>query len=186
MKETCAQKSRENITSTTSPRSHRGPGFKVCVKCNEKKDIDKFPIHDSDSGERGSYCRACKNELSKERRIVDAGARFRHYIVTRIKNEMPKEKIPKDIHTNLEHYLGYKLYELKKHVRTELKEREGIPLVKSFRLKYHLDHRKPHKSFNIQEVGDEEFKKCWHFTNLWMIDAETNLKKGAKEDFFDV
>lgn len=116
---------------------------------------------------------------------MDAGARLRHYIVTRIKNEMPKEKVPADIHTNLEHYLGYKLYVLKKHLRTELKDREGIALVKSFRLGYHMDHKVPHKSFNIQEVGDEEFKKCWHFENLWMIDATINLKKGAKEDFFD-
>lgn len=170
-------------TSTRVSRSHCGPGFKVCVKCNTQKEIDKFPEHGD--GEKGSYCRVCKNELSKERRIVDVGARLRHYIVTRIKNEMPKEKIPKDIHTNLEHYLGYKLFQLSKHMRLELKEREGITLVKSFRLKFHMDHRVPHKSFNIQEVGDEEFKKCWHFENLWMIDATTNLKKGAREDFFD-
>ena len=170
-------------TSTPEPRLYRGPGFKVCVKCNTKKDIGKFPEHGD--GEKGSYCRACKNELSKERRIVDAGARLRHYIVTRIKNEMPKEKVPADIHTNLEHYLGYKLFQLKKHLRLELKEREGISLVKSFRLGYHMDHRRPHKSFDIQEVGDAAFKKCWYFENLWMIDATINLKKGAKEDFFD-
>ena len=173
----------KRTTSTLEPRSHRGPGFKVCVKCHEKKEIDKFPEHGD--GEKGSYCRSCKNELSKERRIVDAGARLRHYIVTRIKNEMPKEKVPADIHTNLEHYLGYKLYQLKKHLRLELKEREDITLVKSFRLGYHMDHKVPHKSFDIQEVGDEEFKKCWHFENLWMIDATINLKKGAREDFFD-
>lgn len=166
-------------TSTSNPRSHGGPGFKVCVKCNTKKEINKFPEHGD--GEKGSYCRACKNELSKERRIVDAGARLRHYIVTRIKNEMSKEKVPADIHTNLEHYLGYRLYMLKKHLRTELKEREGISLVKSFRLGYHMDHVLPHKSFNIIEVGDEEFKKCWYYTNLKMLSAEKNLKKGTKD-----
>ena len=169
----------KRTTSTKEPRSHRGPGFKVCVKCHTKKDIGKFPEHGD--GEKGSYCRSCKNELSKERRIVDAGARLRHYIVTRIKNEMPKEKVPADIHTNLEHYLGYKLYMLKKHLRTELKEREGITLVKSFRLGYHLDHVIPHKSFNIQEVGDEQFKACWNYNNLKMLSAEKNLKKGTKD-----
>ena len=48
-----------------------------------------------------------------------------------------------------------------------------------------MDHKVPHKSFNIQDVTSQSFRDCWHFTNLWMIDATINLKKGAKEDFFD-
>lgn len=179
---------KEESTSTDLARPKapiRGCQFKVCVKCNTKKGIADFPKHSGDSEERGSYCRKCKNALAKERRITDAGARLRHYIVTRIKNELPKDKIPKDIHTNLEKYLGYRLFQLKKHLREDLKSREGITLVKSFREGYHMDHRVPHKSFNITEVDSQAFRDCWHYSNLWMIDATTNLKKGAKEDFFD-
>ena len=167
-----------------SPRSKRG--FKVCVKCHEKKPLDKFPIHSNETGELGSYCRRCKNELGKQRRIFDADARLRHYIVTRIKNEWPKEKVPADIHTNLEEYLGYKMFQLKKHLRNELKEREGITLIKSFKEGYHMDHIKPHSSFKKGEIGDADFKACWHYTNMAMIAASVNLSKGKKdaEEFY--
>ena len=165
------------------PVRNKGCQFKVCVKCHTKKELSKFPEHGD--GEKGSYCRMCKNALAKERRITDAGVRLRHYIVTRIKNELPKDKVPDDIHTNLEKYLGYRLFQLKKHLRLDLRSREDITLIESFRRGYHMDHKVPHKSFNIQDVTSQSFRDCWHFTNLWMIDATINLKKGAKEDFFD-
>jgi hypothetical protein len=172
------------IGTTSTPASRQsGATHKTCVKCSQRKELNAFPIHSKETGERGSYCRDCKNALSKERRQTDAGARLRHYIVTRIKNEL--QHIPADIHTNLEHYLGYRLFELKKHLRQELKAREGISLVKSFRLGHHLDHISPHSSFNISTVYEQSFKDCWAISNLRMISGKENLQKGAKLDFYD-
>jgi hypothetical protein len=173
----------EGHTTPTSAARKSGATHKTCAKCSESKLIAAFPIHSKESGERGSYCRDCKNALSKERRINDAGARLRHYIVTRIKNEL--DAVPADIHTNLEHYLGYKLSQLKKHLRIELKEREGLTLVASFKLGYHLDHIVPHKSFNISTVYEQAFKDCWAVSNLRMIPGKENLAKGSKLDFYD-
>ncbi|MEE9528435.1 MAG: hypothetical protein V3V88_00080 [Dehalococcoidia bacterium] len=155
---------------------------RLSEKCIIKGSLAAFPNHGK--GEKGTVCKPCKNEMAKRRRRRDAVARFRHYIVSRLKNEWEEDEIPVDIYSGLEDYLGYKLTALKRHLRLELKEREGITLIKSFELGYHLDHRKPHKSFNMTEIGDAEFKKCWGIENLWMIPAEVNLKKGAREDFF--
>ena len=162
---------------------------KRCAKCGERKILEQYPKHSSSTDGYASYCRDCKNALAKERRIKDPLARLRHYIVTRIKNEFGKAdsqvKVPDDIHTNLEDYLGYKLHALVKHLRQELRERENITLIASFRDGYHLDHRKPHSSFRVQKIGDEAFRACWDIQNLWMIPAKTNLQKGKKQDFFD-
>lgn len=156
---------------------------KVCAKCGNKKTIDQFPKHSGSSDGFASYCKVCKNQLNVDRRKKDPVARIKHYTVTRLQNEWGKENCPADLYTNLEHYLGYELWQLKAALKKELKEREGITLQEAFERKYHLDHRVPHTSFKSEEIGDEEFKKCWAISNLWLIPASVNLQKGASMDF---
>ncbi len=168
------------MTNSSQPRLKEVS--KKCVKCGKVGPLIGYPKHPTSRDGYASYCAQCKNGLSKERRFRDPIARYTHYIVTRIKNELRKEDIPKDLQTNLEKYLGYKLFALQKHLRVELQEREGITLFECFKRNYHLDHIKPHSSFSVVRVDSEEFKKCWHYTNLMMISAQDNLKKGAKYD----
>lgn len=158
------------------------PRMKKCVKCRNKSPIAAFPPHPSSEDGYASYCRDCKNNLAKERRLKDPVARLKHYIVTRIKNELPRENIPKDLQTNIEHYLGYKMRTLVQKLRQDLKEREKKTLFTCFKEGYHLDHIRPHSSFKITRVESQAFKDCWHHTNLRMISATENLKKGAKYD----
>lgn len=157
---------------------------KRCAKCLRKKAFEEFPKHTGSSDGMGSYCKKCKNDLAKLRRQKDPVARIKHYTVTRIQNEWPKEKIPQDLYPNLEHYLGYSLIALKTALKKDLRDREGITVVEAFKRDYHLDHKVPHSSFKPEEIGDIEFKKCWSIDNLWLIPAQTNLKKGAKQDYF--
>lgn len=166
---------------TTTPSSRQ----KRCAKCGEKKDINEFPKHTSSSDGRASYCRECKNGLAKERRLRDPIARITHYTVTRIKNEWAKDKIPEDLQTNLEGYLGYKLFELKKALREDVKERYNSTLIKCFKEGYHLDHIQPHSSFSPKTIGDEEFQRQWAISNLRLIPSLENLQKGKKQDFYD-
>lgn len=165
-------------TTTTSSRSKR------CAKCGEKKNESEYPKHGTSSDGRAAYCRSCKNGLAKERRLKDPVARITHYTVTRIKNEWPKDEVPKDIHTNLEEYLGYKLIHLKKALREDAKARYNKTLVGCFKDGYHLDHIKPHSSFSPSAIGDAEFQKCWAISNLRLIPSLENLQKGAKQDFY--
>ena len=42
---------------------------------------------------------------------------------------------------------------------------------------WHIDHIKPIASFNILEVGDDEFKMCWSLDNLQPLWASDNIRK---------
>jgi len=45
---------------------------------------------------------------------------------------------------------------------------------------WHVDHILPISSFNIQEIGDEEFMKCWSLSNLQPLWGEENIRKSNK------
>ena len=45
---------------------------------------------------------------------------------------------------------------------------------------WHVDHKSPITSFDIQEMGDEEFMKCWSLDNLQPMWGEENIRKSNK------
>jgi predicted transcriptional regulator len=45
---------------------------------------------------------------------------------------------------------------------------------------WHVDHKLPITSFDIQEIGDEEFMKCWCLDNLQPMWGEDNIRKSNK------
>ena len=45
---------------------------------------------------------------------------------------------------------------------------------------WHVDHKFPITSFDIQEMGDEEFMKCWSLNNLQPMWGEENIRKSNK------
>jgi hypothetical protein len=45
---------------------------------------------------------------------------------------------------------------------------------------WHIDHKLPVASFNIDSEKSPDFKKCWALKNLQPLWKEENLKKGAK------
>lgn len=45
---------------------------------------------------------------------------------------------------------------------------------------WHVDHSKPISVFNIKEIGDSEFMKCWSLSNLQPLWGEENIKKSNK------
>jgi len=45
---------------------------------------------------------------------------------------------------------------------------------------WHVDHKLPISSFNIKEIGDEEFMKCWSLDNLQPMWGEENIRKSNK------
>lgn len=46
--------------------------------------------------------------------------------------------------------------------------------------KWHVDHKLPITSFNIQEMGDDEFMKCWSLDNLQPMWGRENIQKSNK------
>jgi hypothetical protein len=45
---------------------------------------------------------------------------------------------------------------------------------------WHVDHKLPITSFDIKEMGDEEFMKCWSLENLQPMWGEENIRKSNK------
>jgi hypothetical protein len=45
---------------------------------------------------------------------------------------------------------------------------------------FHVDHKLPISYFNIKEIGDEEFMKCWCLDNLQPMWGEENIRKSNK------
>jgi len=45
---------------------------------------------------------------------------------------------------------------------------------------WHVDHKLPITSFNIQEMGDEEFMRCWSLDNLQPMWGTDNIRKSNK------
>jgi hypothetical protein len=45
---------------------------------------------------------------------------------------------------------------------------------------WHVDHKLPITSFDIQEMGDEEFIRCWCLDNLQPMWGEENIRKSNK------
>jgi hypothetical protein len=45
---------------------------------------------------------------------------------------------------------------------------------------WHVDHKLPITHFNIEEMGDKEFMKCWSLDNLQPMWGEENIRKSNK------
>lgn len=45
---------------------------------------------------------------------------------------------------------------------------------------WHVDHITPITAFNFQEIGDDEFMKCWSLDNLQPMWGEDNIRKSNK------
>jgi len=45
---------------------------------------------------------------------------------------------------------------------------------------WHVDHKLPITSFDIQDMGDDEFMRCWSLNNLQPMWGEENIRKSNK------
>jgi hypothetical protein len=72
-----------------------------------------------------------------------------------------------------EDIVGYTLEDLVNHLESQFQE--GMTWDNYGQ--WHVDHILPVNSFNIQELGDEEFLKCWALENLQPLWAADNIRK---------
>lgn len=47
---------------------------------------------------------------------------------------------------------------------------------------WHVDHKLPITYFNISEMGDEEFMRCWSLDNLQPMWGIENIRKSNKTE----
>ena len=72
--------------------------------------------------------------------------------------------------------LGYTPEELINHIEKQFKDGMTWDNYGDF----HIDHKIPISSFNIKEIGDSEFMKCWSLSNLQPMWGEENIRKSNK------
>jgi len=163
-------------------------GRKKCGSCGRVVDIKEFGANSTSSDGRQTYCRQCRNRVHEKRRKTDLTHRIRHHFCTRITKQCQLNNfpVPARLFYDLERYLGYSLWQLRKHLEQELRQREGqnMSLREAIMEKgYHIDHRRPLSSFRIpadKGLSSQEFRDCWSLKNLRAISAGENLAKGAK------
>lgn len=193
-------------------RNYNKKTHKKCIKCRAWK--PRFNIWDKDETEGGvivakkafgdhpdsgdglqSICYLCKNQANADKRNKDVKTRLRHHIATRCLTHLG-DLAPEGFTRDLEDYLGYKIAALVRHLRTDLRAREGEKrkLLEALNEGYHIDHIRPLSSFRIivpegsplEDFQDRidwgVFKECWAMDNLTAIPADENLAKGASYD----
>lgn len=165
---------------------------KKCSKCREWKPLERFGQHDGNADGKQVICYSCKNDAAKQDKSRNALQRIKHAITTRTATQLG-EYAPEHFARDLEKYLGWKFRTLEKHLRRDLREREGPKrkLRDALDEGYHIDHIKPLMLFKVVDpelgalFGDdgvdwEAFRECWSVENLSAIPGSENLAKGAK------
>lgn len=71
----------------------------------------------------------------------------------------------------------YTIDELKHHLQKTMPNGYTWDDFMSGRL--HIDHKIPHSVFNYSSPADHDFTRCWALSNLQLLPAEINIKKGA-------
>jgi hypothetical protein len=70
-------------------------------------------------------------------------------------------------------YIGCYLSEFRGHIESKFKKGMGWDNKDL----WHIDHENPVSLFRYETTEDEDFKKCWHYTNLRPLWAEENMRK---------
>ncbi len=78
----------------------------------------------------------------------------------------------------LETMLGYSIAELEVTFKKTMPS--GYTWNDYLSGKLHVDHILPVAAFNFKSAEDIDFKRCWALSNLQLLPATENLKKGAK------
>ena len=77
-----------------------------------------------------------------------------------------------------ESLVGYTLNRLIKHLQKTMPE--GYCWQDFIKGKLHIDHIIPKSVFNYDKPEHTDFKRCWALSNLQLLPARENLKKGSK------
>jgi len=118
--------------------------------------------------------REYKRKYQQHLRDTDPIYKLISYFRTAIYQVLKESNVEKN-----KHYfdvLQYTPEELIKHLELQFKD----DMIWENYGEWHVDHIKPISSFNIVDMGDEEFMKCWSLGNLQPMWGEENIRKSNK------
>lgn len=116
-------------------------------------------------------------EWKNKQYIENVSYRIRNIISTAIRRSLKGTKNG----DNIKNILGYTIEELKMHLERQFEDwmtwdNLGLTSIEE-KQTWQIDHIIPVNTFNIQEIGDEEFKKCWALSNLRPLDSYLNNRR---------
>jgi hypothetical protein len=155
------------------------PEVKERLKKNHKKWSEKnreylIEYHKKWRTENVDKWRKTKRDYEKNRKASDPLYKLISNFRTAIYTVLKENNI-----TKFGHYfdiLGYTPEELIVHLENQFK---GDMTWDNYGVWY-VDHKLPITSFDIREIGDEEFMKCWCLDNLQPMWGEENIRKSNK------
>jgi hypothetical protein len=137
-------------------------------KDHRKKYMDEYREKNIDK------IREAKRNYEKTRKANDPLYKLIANFRTAIYQVLKENNINKNGHYF--EILGYTPYDLIEHIESKFTEGMSWENYGEF----HIDHITPISSFNIQEIGDNEFMRCWALENLQPMWAEENIRKSNK------
>jgi len=114
--------------------------------------------------------------LSNQQYRIDPRMKIRQCIAARIRKSLKLRNVVKQ--ELLEILLGYSIERLQTRLIKTIPN--GYTWDDFLSGKLHIDHIIPIAAFNFESHNDPDFKRCWALSNLQLLPAEENLKKGAK------
>jgi hypothetical protein len=115
-----------------------------------------------------------KRDYQKTRRETEPLYRLISNFRTAIYQVLKESNVEKNGHYF--EILKYTPEELINHLESQFKEDMSWDNYG----KWHVDHILPISSFQIKEIGDGEFMKCWSLSNLQPLWGEENIRKSNK------
>jgi hypothetical protein len=118
--------------------------------------------------------RQIKRDYERNRKATDPLYKLISNFRTAIYQVLKESNVEKNGHYF--DILGYTPEELINHLEKQFTEGMTWENYGEF----HVDHKLPISSFNIKEIGDEEFMRCWCLDNLQPMWGEENIRKSNK------
>ena len=152
---------------------------KECLSLKHKKWSEKNRDHLNDYHQKWrekniDKHREYKRKYEKHRKDTDPLYKLISNFRTAIYQVLKESNVEKNGHYF--DILGYTPEELINHLEKQFTEGMTWDNYGEF----HVDHKLPISSFNIKEIGDEEFMKCWSLDNLQPMWGEENIRKSNK------
>lgn len=176
---------KKTAKATANGKRQTANGKKRCTKCRETRPLTDFRPHDTTSDGYAAYCKFCQNELNKSFRDKNPAGRLKHHFATRVADQYGgRDKLPQAYTMRLEEFLGYKIETLVealgKRLSIDFPEQKGV--IECLKKGWHVDHIRPLSSFDTHVIGDTQFRECWAISNLRLVPADVNRKKGASRE----
>lgn len=179
--------------------------IKRCTTCGQVKARDQFDPHQGFDG-LYSQCKDCERQMHKTEKAIEQRmirnrteknkSKNREYqrkrknenvfyklnsnfssLLARTLKKYTNGKVIKGFH-HWESLVGYSINDLVSHLESQFYKDPRISWNNYG--EWHVDHIIPRSVFKINELGDDEFRKCWSLDNLQPLWGLDNLQKGCK------